>query len=81
MSSTSKTQATAASLLLDLTEAASQLARVEMMLAQVSESAPEEESAKRYHEISHQALECSKKMLSEKQMQCLKDLGGMVRTP
>merc|ERR1719313_512379 len=43
-----------ASSLLELTEAAAQLARVEMMLAQITESAPEEESAKRFHEISLQ---------------------------
>merc|ERR1719191_2198508 len=81
MSSTSKTQATAASLLLDLTEAASQLARVEIMLAQVTESAPEEETAKRYHEISLQALQCSHKMMVEKQNQCLQELGALVGKP
>merc|ERR1719235_2552044 len=51
------------------------------MLAQVSESAPEEENAKRYHDISLQALECSKKMLFEKQTQCLKHLGALVGSP
>jgi len=81
ISSTSKTPAAVASTLLELTEVASQLARVEMMLAQVTENAPEEESAKRYHEISLQALECSKKMLHEKQAQYLTDLGGMIGSP
>jgi hypothetical protein len=78
--STPKTPAAVASSLLELTEVASQLARVEMMIAQVTESAPEEESAKRYHEISLQALECSKKMLHEKQAQYLKDLGAMIES-
>jgi len=77
-SSTPKAQATVASLLLDLTEAASQLTRVEKMLAQVTESAPEEETAKRYHEISLQALQCSHKMMLEKQNQCLQELGALV---
>jgi len=70
-----------ASLLLELTEAASQLSRVEMMLAQISDSAPEEEGAKRYHEISLQALQCSQKMLLEKQTKCIKDLGALIGTP
>jgi hypothetical protein len=75
------TPAAVASSLLELTEVASQLARVETMLSQVTENAPEEESAKRYHEISLQALECSKKMLQEKQAQCLTALGAMVGSP
>jgi len=80
-SSTPKSMATVASSLLELTEVASQLAHVEMMLAQVTENAPEEESAKRYHEISLQALECSKKMLREKQAQCLTDLRALIGSP
>jgi len=80
-SSSPKSLATVASSLLELTEVASQLAHVEMMFAQVSENAPEEESAKRYHEISLQALECSKKMLREKQAQCLTDLGALIGSP
>jgi len=80
-SSTPKTPSTVASSLLELTEVASQLARVEMMLVQVTESAPEEEGAKRYHEISLQALQCSRKMLLEKQAQCLKDLGALIGSP
>jgi hypothetical protein len=80
-SSAPKTPATVASSLLELTEVASQLARVDMMLSQVTENAPEEENAKRYHEISLQALECSKKMLHEKQAQCLMDLGALVGSP
>jgi hypothetical protein len=79
-STTPATPANAASLLLELTEVASQLARVEMMLAQITDSAPEEEGAKRYHEISLQALQCSKKMLFEKQSKCLKDLGALIGT-
>jgi len=80
-SSTPKSSGNVASLLLDLTEAASQLARVDKMLDQVTESAPEEESAKRYHEISLQALRCSQKMMSEKQAQCLKDLAALIGSP
>jgi len=80
-SSAPKTQASVASSLVELTEVASQLARVEMMLAQVTENAPEEESAKRYHDISLQALRCSQKMLLEKQTQCLLDLGALVGSP
>jgi len=80
-SSTPKAKATVAASLLELTEVASKLAHVEMMLAQVTENTPEEESAKRYHEISLQALECSKKMLHEKQVKCLKDLGALVGSP
>jgi len=80
-SSKPKTPASVASSLLELTEVASQLAHVEMMLAQVTENAPEEENAKRFHEISLQALQCSKKMLSEKQAQYLKDLGAMIGSP
>jgi hypothetical protein len=64
------------SLLLELTEVASQLAKVDMMLAQLDESAPEEENAKRYHKISLQALQCSRNMLFDKQRHCLKELGG-----
>jgi len=77
-SSKPKSPATVASSLLELAEVASQLAHVEMMLAQVTENAPEEAAAKRYHEISLQALVCSQKMLREKQAQCLNDLGGLV---
>jgi len=80
-SSTPKTPAAVASSLLELTDVASQLAHVEKMLTQVTENTPEEESAKRYHEISLQALECSKQMLHEKQAQCLKDLGAMIGSP
>jgi len=80
-SSKPKSPATVASSLLELSEVASQLAHVEMMLAQVTENTPEEESAKRFHEISLQALECSKKMLCEKQAQCLKDLGALIGPP
>jgi len=80
-SSKPRTPATVASALLELTEVASQLAHVEMMLAQVTENAPEEDTAKRYHEISLQALECSKKMLHEKQTKCLKDLGALIGSP
>jgi len=80
-SSTSTTSGTVASLLLELTEFATQLAHVEMMLAQVNGSAPEEESAKRFHEISLQALQCSQKMLFEKQTQCLKDLVALIGSP
>jgi len=76
-----KTPASVASSLLELTEVAAQLARVEMMLAQVAGNAPEEENAKRYHEISFQALECSKKMLREKQAHCLKDLNALIGSP
>jgi len=76
-----KSPATVASSLLELTEVASQLAHVEMMLAQITESAPEEENAKRFHEISLQALQCSQKMLQEKQVQCLKDLGALIGLP
>jgi len=76
-----KSPATVASSLLELTEVASQLAHVEMMLAQITENAPEEESAKRYHEISLQALQCSQKMLHEKQVQVLKDLGALIGSP
>jgi len=75
------TPANVASLLLELTEVASQLARVEMMLAQIMESAPEEEGAKRYHDISLQALQCSRKMMFEKQSKCLKDLGALIGSP
>jgi len=80
-STTPTTTGSVASLLLELTEVASQLARVEMMLAQVTESAPEEEAAKRYHEISLQALQCSQKMLLEKQAQCLKNLVALIGSP
>jgi len=79
--STPATPSNVASLLLELTEAASQLARVEMMLAQITESAPEEEGAKRYHDISLQALQCSRKMMFEKQSKCLKDLGALIGSP
>jgi len=75
-----KTPAALASSLLELQEVAKQLAHVEMMIAQVTESPPEEESAKRYHEISVQALLCSKKMLSEKQACHLKDLGAYTKS-
>jgi hypothetical protein len=75
------TPSSIASLLLELTEVASQLARVEKMLDQCNESAPEEENAKRYHEISLQALQCSRNMLMEKQTKCLKDLGALIGTP
>jgi len=79
--STPATPGNVASLLLELTDVASQLARVEMMLAQITESTPEEEGAKRYHEISLQALQCSRKMLVEKQSKCLKDLGASIGSP
>jgi len=75
-----KSPATVAASLLELQEVAQQLAHVEMMLAQITESPPEEESAKRYHEISLQALICSKKMLSDKQAYYLKDLGAFFET-
>jgi hypothetical protein len=78
---TPATPGTTASLLLELTNVVSQLTRVEMMLAQITESAPEEEGAKQYHEISLQALQCSQKMLFEKQSKCLKDLAALIGTP
>jgi len=81
LSSTAKTASTVASSLLELTEVASQLARVDVMLAQITESVPEDESAKRYHDISLQALQCSRKMLLEKQAQCLEGLGALIGSP
>jgi len=73
---TPKTQGTVAAALLELTDIVAQLARVDTMMAQVADSIPEEEDAKRWHEVSVQALRCSRNMLSEKQSQCLADLGA-----
>jgi len=56
-----------ASVLLELVNIAAQLARVDQMIAQVKEGAPDTDEAKRWHEISLQALQCSRDMLSKKQ--------------
>jgi len=71
---TTNTKSTMAAILLELTTIAAQLAHVEKTMALVNEGIPEEEEAKRFHEISVRALQTSRTMLAEKQLNCLKDL-------
>merc|ERR1719272_476778 len=73
-----QTQGTMATALLELADIAAQLARVDTMMAQVVDTTPEEEDAKRWHQVSIQALQCSRNMLSEKQSKCLADLGALL---
>lgn len=68
---------TVASILLELTTIAAQLANVDQTMAEVNKGAPEEEEAKRWHEISTQALRTSRNMLAEKQLKCLAELSTL----
>lgn len=74
---TTNTKSTMAAILLELTTIAAQLAHVEKTMALVNEGIPEEEEAKRFYEISVQALQTSRNMLAEKQLNCLKDLSAL----
>jgi len=74
---TTNTKNTMAAILLELTTIAGQLAHVEKTMALVNEGIPEEEEAKRFYEISVQALQTSRNMLAEKQLNCLKDLSAL----
>jgi hypothetical protein len=65
-----------AAVLLELVNIAAQIARVDQMIAQVTNGAPDADEAKRWHEISLQALRCSRDMLSQKQAECLAGLRG-----
>jgi len=69
-----KAPGTMAAVILELVDIAAQMARVDQMIAQVTKGAPDADEAKRWHEISLQALKCSRDMLSQKQMQCLSKL-------
>jgi hypothetical protein len=72
--STKNTKNTMAAILLELTTIAAQLAQVDMTMAKVNDGAPEDEEAKRWHEISVQALRTTRNMLAEKQSSCLNEL-------
>jgi len=61
------TPSTMAMLLAEFTELAGQIARTDKMIAQVTDDLPDGDEAKRWHEISLQALRCSRDMLTEKQ--------------
>merc|ERR1719160_251063 len=67
-------KSSSAAAILELVNIAAQLARVDQMIAQVTDGTPEADEAKQWHEISLQALKCSRDMLSQKQMQCLAGL-------
>lgn len=74
---TKKTKKTMAAVLLELTTIAAQLANVDMTIAKVANGAPEDPEAKRWHDISIEALRTSRNMLSEKQLSCLNELGAL----
>lgn len=57
---------------------AAQLARVDKTIAQVAEGAPDADDAKHWHQLSLQALQCSRSALVERQSYYLKILGSMV---
>jgi len=76
-----KTKKTMAAILLELTTFAAQLAQVDMNLAKVSAGAPEDPEAKRWHDISIEALRTSRNMLSEKQLSCLNELSALAGVP
>lgn len=75
------TKKTMAAVLLDLTTIASQLAHVDMTIAKVNNGAPEDPEAKRWHDISIQALRTSRNMLSDKQLSCIKELSALAGVP
>lgn len=75
---------TMAAVLLELTTIAAQLAHVDMTLSKVNDGSPEDPEAKRWHEISVQALRTSRNMLAEKQVSCLSELNvlaGVTKEP
>lgn len=63
-----------ATILLDLVTIASQLARVDQMLEQVTQGAPDAEDAKQWQQISLQALTCSRDVLADKQKRILEEM-------
>jgi hypothetical protein len=65
-----------AAAVLELVDIAAQISRVDQMIAQVTTGAPDADEAKRWHEISLRALQCSRDMLLQKQTQCLEGLRG-----
>jgi hypothetical protein len=75
------TKKTMASLLLELTTIAAQLAHVDKTFGKVNDGAPEDPEARRWHDISVQALRTSRNMLSEKQMTCLNEIGALAGVP
>jgi len=74
---TKNTKKTMASVLLELTTIAAQLAQLDMTFAKVNDGSPEDPEAKRWHDISMQALRTSRDMLSEKQLSCLNELSAL----
>merc|ERR1719159_2343641 len=62
----------------DLVGVVAQLSRMDKTIAQVTEGAPDEGEAKQWHQISLQALQCSRNMLVEKQARSLKMLKALV---
>lgn len=78
----SKVPETVPATVAELTELATQIAQVDKMMADIAESAPEEGTeAKRWHDISVQALRMSRDSLSKKQAQCFEKLGTMIGLP
>lgn len=63
--------------LVELSEVANQLARVDLMLAQVTEGSPQDDEAKKFQEISLKALRWSRELLCQKQARYLADLGAV----
>jgi len=66
-----------AAMLLQLVTIVSQIASVDKMIADMVASAPDAEEAKKWHEVSLQALQWSRDALSEKQANCLADLSAL----
>lgn len=74
---TKNTKKSMAAALLELTTIAAQLAKVDMSIAEVHDGVPEDPEAKRWHDISIQALRTSRKMLSEKQFAHLNEISAL----
>jgi len=76
-SSTLKPLSNMGTALVELSSIAEQLARVDLMIAQVIDGAPECEEAKHWQEVSLKALRWSRDMLCQKQMRYLAELGAV----
>jgi len=77
LSEATKNKQTTATMLFELITIAAQLAQADMAMAQVKDGVPEDPEAKRWHDISIQALHTSRNMLSEKQSSCLNQLSAL----
>merc|ERR1719152_422362 len=63
--------------LIEMTEIAREVARTDQMIDQVKDGVPDDDEAKRWHDISLRALNYSRDLLTQRQQSCLAKLGSV----